>query len=208
MPEPLQMTTLPASTAAPTGRRARQRADTRERLFEASLAEFRECGVASAQIDRIARTAGVVRGTFYFHFPTKDDVLLELKHRMEHQILLRMRSFPNEVLPLDDYLRRVADALVEATSLVGSAEVLREALSLYVRRPDSQSVEGASLEEEVTRRFASAQQDGELRQDLSAQQIAVLFLTSTFGFFAHLEGDELRAALDSLVGVVGKGIRA
>ena len=47
-----------------------------------------------------------------------------------------------------------------------------------------------------------------LRQDLSAQQIAVLFLTSTFGFFAHLEGDELRAALDSLVGVVGKGIRA
>jgi len=207
MSEPLQ-TTLPASTAVPTGRRARQRADTRERLFEAALAEFRECGVSAAQIDRIARTAGVVRGTFYFHFPTKDDVLLELKHRMEHQVQSRMRVFRNGLVSLDDYLRQLADALIESTSLVGSAEVLREALSLYVRRPESPSPERASLEHEVIEHVAAAQRRGELRQDLSAEQIAVLFLTSTFGFFAHLEGAELRAALYSLVGVIGKGVRA
>jgi len=207
MSEPLP-STLPASTAAPTGRRARQRAATRERLFEASLAEFRECGVSASQIDRIARTAGVVRGTFYFHFPTKDDVLLELKHRMEHQALSRMRVFRNGFVPLDDYLRQLADALIESTSLVGSVEVLREALSLYVRRPDSQSPEGASLEQEVVNHVAGAQRRGEVRQDLSAEQIAVLFLTSTFGFFAHLEGTELRMALYALVGVIGNGIRA
>lgn len=201
-------TTLPARTEIPTGRRARQRADTRERLFEASLAEFRACGVASAQIDRIARAAGVVRGTFYFHFPTKDDVLLELKHRMEHDVLTRMKVFRNTPTPLPEYLRRLADALTEATGSVGSMEVLREALSLYIRLPESEPVDGTSLDEELEQHVAAAQRRGELRQDLSADQIATLFLTSTFGFFGQLEGDDLRTGLYALVDVIARGIRA
>ena len=43
MSEPLP-TTFPSVTRPPLGRRARQRADTRERLFEAALAEFRGSG--------------------------------------------------------------------------------------------------------------------------------------------------------------------
>ena len=58
MSQPLP-STLAVSTRPPTGRRARQRADTRERLFTAALAEFRSCGVAGAQIDRIAKAADV-----------------------------------------------------------------------------------------------------------------------------------------------------
>ena len=62
--------------ARPT-QRERQRAETRERLFQAALDEFRREGVAGARIERIASAVGVVRGTFYFHFPTKDHVLHE-----------------------------------------------------------------------------------------------------------------------------------
>ena len=61
--------------------RSRQRAETRERIFETALREFRDVGFAGAQIDRIAKKAGVARGTFYFHFPMKDDVMLELARR-------------------------------------------------------------------------------------------------------------------------------
>jgi AcrR family transcriptional regulator len=164
--------------------------------------------VAPAQIDRIARAAGVVRGTFYFHFPSKDDVLFELKHRMEYQALTRLRDFRHTEIPLSEYLLRLADALIETTSSVGSIELLRESLSLYMRRPDSEPLEEMSLDEEVALRIAAAQKRGELRQDLSADQIAVLFLTSTFGFFGQLEGEELRTALYSLVGIVAKGISA
>ena len=156
------------------------------------MEEFRRCGVAAAQIDRIARAAGVVRGTFYFHFPSKDDVLFELKHRMEHQALSRVRAFRSTEIPLTDYLLRLADALIEATSSVGSIELLRESLALYMRRPDSGPPEEVSLGEEVALRITAAQERGELRPDLSPDQIAVLFLTSTFGFFGQLEGDELR----------------
>ena len=200
--------TIPTPTRPPAGRRARQRADTRERLFEAALAEFRSCGVAAAQIDRIAKAAGVVRGTFYFHFPTKDDVLLELRRRMEHHVLVRVSALRLERPPLFDVLLRVSDALQDAVGSVGNADLVREALSLYVRLLEEPSEDGTSLAEEVTFHAAAAQERGELRSDLAADQIATLFLTSTFGFLARLEGPDLRNALYALAGVIARGIRA
>jgi AcrR family transcriptional regulator len=207
MSQPLP-TTLPASTRTPTGRRARQRADTREKLFEAALDEFRSCGVAAAQIDRIAKAAGVVRGTFYFHFPTKDDVLIELRRRIEHQVLIRVTELRLERPPLFDMLLRVADALQEAVSSIGGTELRREVLSLYVRRPDAQSEDGTSVQQDLAAQIDRAQQRGELRAELSADQIASLFLNSTFGSLTTLEGEDLRASLYSLVGVIARGIHA
>jgi len=200
-------TTLPSGTEAPVGRRARQRADTRERLFEAALDEFRSAGVASGQIDRIARAAGVVRGTFYFHFPTKDDVLIELKDRMEHQMLIRMSELRLRQPPLFEVLAHVADSLQEIVSSVGSTELLREMLSLYVRRPEVPCDDQPSVAEELEFHITAAKERGELREDLSTNQIALLFLTSTFGFVAGMEGDDLQTALHSLAGVVARGIR-
>jgi AcrR family transcriptional regulator len=57
-----------------------QRADARrnrESVLESARAEFAEHGL-DAQIDDIARGAGVGVGTVYRHFPTKDDLLQAL----------------------------------------------------------------------------------------------------------------------------------
>jgi len=60
-----------------TLRRA-QREVTRQRLEEAALAVFAEAGFSSATIDQIAARADVSRATFYFHFPSKVDVVAAL----------------------------------------------------------------------------------------------------------------------------------
>ncbi len=57
--------------------RVEQRARTRQRVYQAALDAFRRDGVDAARIDDIAQAAGVSHGTFYFHFPTKDDVLAQ-----------------------------------------------------------------------------------------------------------------------------------
>ncbi|QEC48524.1 TetR/AcrR family transcriptional regulator [Baekduia soli] len=49
----------------------------RERIVEAARGLFAECGQA-AQMDDIARAAGVGVGTVYRHFPTKDALIGEL----------------------------------------------------------------------------------------------------------------------------------
>ena len=59
---------------------ARER--TRRRIAEAARAEFLERGFDDAVIDGIAARAGVSRATFYTHFDSKIDVLVEVWHSL------------------------------------------------------------------------------------------------------------------------------
>lgn len=215
-PAPIQVEIgLPSISERPAGRRAQQRADTRERLFQCALDEFRRVGMAAAQIDRIAKAAGVVRGTFYFHFATKDHVLFELQRRVEHRTLRRVAALDADA-SLQAVLERTVDAIIEAVALANGGEVLREMMSLYVRHPgwqlEAQELapidRGPSLAEVLASHFETGQQRGEIRVDLSPSQISSLFLTSTFGFVSHHENDDLRELLGSLIDVLAKGIRA
>ena len=73
--------------------RAAQRLQTRQRVFDAAIAEFKRSGMAEADVGAIVAAAGVARGTFYFHFPTKEHVLLELERREEIRIAKELARF-------------------------------------------------------------------------------------------------------------------
>src|SRR6266700_3604353 len=74
------------------GREA-QRRQTRRSLYAVAVAEFKRTGMAAADVGVIAKEAGVARGTFYFHFPTKEHVLAELERREEARIAARLTRF-------------------------------------------------------------------------------------------------------------------
>lgn len=58
----------------PAGRREQKREATREHIIAAAAALFTERDYDSVTVEEIAERADVVRGTFYFHFPAKEDV--------------------------------------------------------------------------------------------------------------------------------------
>ena len=60
--------------------RTAQRVATRERLYEAAVAEFKRTGVSGADVGSIVAEAAVAHGTFFFHFPSKEHVVAELGH--------------------------------------------------------------------------------------------------------------------------------
>lgn len=66
--------------------REAKRLQTRERLMGAAIAEFARAGIAEADVSAIVAAAGVAHGTFFFHFPTKEHVLVELERREEKRI--------------------------------------------------------------------------------------------------------------------------
>src|SRR6202043_1828627 len=73
---------IPVTTEIQTPAEAERplRADARrnrERILESAKAVFAEFG-AEAQMDDVARQAGVGVGTVYRHFPTKEALLVEL----------------------------------------------------------------------------------------------------------------------------------
>lgn len=190
--------------------RARKRNETRERLFEASLREFREVGVAAAQIDRIAKSAGVARGTFYFHFGTKDDVLVELAQRISARIARRVAVLGETDASLRDLLRRVNDAVIDENARVGEADLLGDMLSLYVRRPmDMQDLSHnvPSLADELACHLQRATDRGEMKSSLPPEQVAMIYMSSLFGICTRIpQGEELRRACDALVELLIEGL--
>src|SRR3954453_4170590 len=95
--------------------REARRLQTRERILGAAIDEFKHSGMTGAEVSAIVAAAGVAHGTFFFHFPSKEHVLLELESREEQRIANQFAKF----LDTDHDL---AGALHEAVQLVSGLE--------------------------------------------------------------------------------------
>src|ERR1700756_1299760 len=91
--------------------RETKRLQTRERLMGAAIAEFKRSGLAAADVGAIVTAAGVAHGTFFFHFPTKEHVLLELEQREEERIAKQLERYV-------DATRDLSSTMEEAVRLI------------------------------------------------------------------------------------------
>jgi AcrR family transcriptional regulator len=67
-------------------RRARKKAETRERIVAAGLEVFARKGIVAATIDEIAFAADVGKGTIYNYFRTKEDIVVAFLVSVEHDV--------------------------------------------------------------------------------------------------------------------------
>ena len=196
---------------SPRGRaRDGRRTETHERLFAVSLREFQRVGVAAAQIEQIAKAAGVPRGTFYFHFPTKDDVLIELAHRINERVAHRLRALGESDPSIRDLLTLIDDAISDEHGRVGEAHLLADMFSLYTRRPldvldPIRNV--PTLSPVLARYLREAADRAGLGEGLDLEALSVVFIASLFGLYMRIPpGRELRSASEALVDVFVRGL--
>ena len=116
-----------SKTAAP---RTRNGPRTRERLLGAALVEFQRAGMAAADTGAIVSAAGVAHGTFFFHFPTKEHVLLELEKREEVRIAGELNRYFERSHSVRDTLAETLRVLVELERRLGSA-LFKDFLALH-----------------------------------------------------------------------------
>jgi AcrR family transcriptional regulator len=76
----------------PTERTEARRAEVRERIAEAALAQLAEGGYASASVQAVAERAGVATGSVYRHFPSKRDLFTEVFRRASGRELGLLRD--------------------------------------------------------------------------------------------------------------------
>lgn len=92
--------------------RDRQRQETHRKVYESALAIFRRDGVDQSRIDDITQLAGVSRGTFYFHFPSKDDVLNELMRESQMGVVARLDAV-DEATAITEVLELIAMTIAD-----------------------------------------------------------------------------------------------
>jgi len=161
--------------------REAKRLQTRERLLGAATAEFKRTGMAQADVGAIVAAAGVAHGTFFFHFPTKEHVLLELERREEERIAKQFRRHLTTRHELSEDLAEAARMVMDLETRLGGA-LFRDFLALHFSptRPSAEGGEHHPLIVLVAERIEGARERGEVDDDVVAMNSAVFFLLGLY----------------------------
>ncbi|MDM4140755.1 MULTISPECIES: TetR family transcriptional regulator [Mycobacterium] len=193
----------PSATGSPGGSvREARRLQTRARLFDAALAEISRRGVAAADVSAIVAAADVARGTFYFHFPTKEHVLIEAERVEETRIISELGDAKGD---LASVLSQLVHHVLSAETRLGEA-VFRDMLGLHFSsaRPVEDELAQHPLGQHLVGVIARAQDAGRVDPDVDAAELATFFLTGLFALLAT--GAHDAALLNRYVTTIVKGM--
>jgi AcrR family transcriptional regulator len=150
-------------------------------VLGAAIEEFQRAGTSSADINAIVEAAGVSRSTFYFHFPTKEHVLLELIRGDEDRLaeeLSRLLDTPHDLPAVLNEIIRLVLALEKQWGLA----LFRDVTSLYFSPTLPQEENWLQhptfvlLAAEIER----SRHRGELYDDVDAYSSAAFFLVGLY----------------------------
>ncbi|MEZ0339166.1 TetR/AcrR family transcriptional regulator [Mycobacterium sp. pV006] len=169
---------LVAETAT---RRDVQRQLTRERLLDAAVVEFQRSGTHAADINAIVKAAGVARSTFYFHFPTKEHVLLELIRRDEVQVANELGRFLDTPHDLPSVLTTIVQLVLDLESRWGSG-LFHDVIGLYFSpaHPERKQWANHPLFVLLAAEIERARIRGELYDDVDVYHSAAFFLLGVY----------------------------
>ena len=190
--------------------RDKQREETRRKLYLAALEVFRRDGFSGCRIDDIAQKAEVSRAAFYFHFPTKDDVLLELVREAQAPIAAALTE-----LPAETSLERALEVIVEAMSKFWEKEpkLLVDALTTSLRHHAMvMDREAEPVRLLAAGYFQRAAEKGELSKVIAPEVLSDFFLVNCFttmlAWSANPSGMTLDAMLKGVIQLFLHGAKA
>lgn len=186
------------------GVRETQRLETRARLFDAAVTEIKRSGLAGADISAIVANAGVARGTFYFHFPTKEHVVVELERNEEARIVAELDARTEN---LSSLLNQLVRHVLDAEKRLGPV-VFRDMLGLHFSssRPLDDALGEHPLAEFVIDAIASAQAAGHVQRDADAGELGVIFMTGLFALLSTADAATRATILDRYVKTLVQGM--
>jgi len=198
--------------SSPHSRRTRRGLELRDRLFHSALTLFTKKGYAETTVEDITEAADLGKGTFFNYFPSKEHVLLGFAEMQ----LAKLKTIVGEIrasgLPMQDGLRGMVHRMTEAP--IQNPEVVRALLQAHLSSPvvreevfrihrEHQKIIGGLLR--------LGQEQGEIRRDLPAEEIAQILRQMIFGtlLFWSLVGDaSLAERIEQSLNLLWGGIAA
>ncbi|RAV08409.1 TetR/AcrR family transcriptional regulator [Mycolicibacterium sp. GF69] len=188
--------------------REARRLQTRERILDAATAEFKRSGMAGADVNVIVAAAGVAHGTFFFHFPSKEHVLLELERREEARIAAEFAGFLDQRHDLMTTLTEIVDLVLGLEQRFGPI-LFKEVLALHFSptRPHKDEWTDHPVIVLLVRELERARGDGEVHPEVDAFYSATFFLLGIYGVLTTTDNTGTRdAMLAKLVSTAIRGL--
>ncbi|HMD46044.1 MAG TPA: helix-turn-helix domain-containing protein [Acidimicrobiales bacterium] len=176
---------------------------TRRALVRAALALWTERGfdrgLEETTVEEIARAAGVTKGTFYFHFAHKEDILLELGWGTAEALYEEAADGVARERPADEVIDALLVRLAQRAEAVPRVAVART-VAEFVRRPrtDDGDARHFALRRGFTVALDLGQDQGFVPADADTAEIAVMIeVLAMDTLLSWARGDH-----DSLLGVL------
>lgn len=188
--------------------REARRLQTRERILAAAITEFTRAGMAGADVNSIAKAAEVAHGTFFFHFPSKEHVLLELERREESRIADEFAGFLQQRHDLAATLTELVDLVTGLEQRFGPI-LFKELLALHFSptRPHKDEWTDHPVIVLLVRELERARGDGEVHLEVDAFYSATFFLLGIYGVLTTTDNPGTRdTMLTKLVATAVHGL--
>jgi len=194
----------------PSNRRERRSVELRERIFRAALNLFAKQGFAETTVEDITNAADVGKGTFFNYFPSKDHILLVFAEMQIGRLRLAVEEARRTSMPMQQFMRTLVGLMTQEPAR--NPDIVRVLLLAFL---SNYKVRGAmlDLQDRVLTFHAEmiqiGQERGEIRSDLPAADIALVFRQTIFGTLLiwSLYGDSsLQARMDSAFEIIWSGL--
>ena len=157
-------------------------AEIRERLFRSALSLFAKKGFAETTVEDITEAADVGKGTFFNYFPSKDHILIAFGEMQLGKLEAAIAEARRTQEPIPRFLRALVDRMTQEP--VRNPEIIRAILQAYLSTTPVREAM-LDLQKRVqglhTELMKLGQQQGEIRNDLPAEEIAYVFRQTIFG---------------------------
>jgi AcrR family transcriptional regulator len=196
-------------------RRDRKRAETRERIHEAAMFLIGEHGFDQVTIEMITERADVAKGTFFNYFASKEAVVEDFfQSQMERATDAIEDTFESE-RPLKpwDLIVKVIHIIADRDTRTKNLTLALLALSLTNPEVRAACCKVSDNGRETGRfMIEQAQAAGDIRSDLSPDEVSNLIISSYFAVLRDwacdmTETDDIHIELDRRLKLIHEGLR-
>ncbi|WP_418301481.1 TetR/AcrR family transcriptional regulator [Lysinibacillus fusiformis] len=194
--------------------RQKKALETRDKLLKTSLDLFNKFGFEHVTVEQITKACHVSKGTFYTHFPSKYDVILEKFKELDHFYSTVEKNI-NRTLPASEKILLVYQEQMKYLTNVVGKDLLRTVYTAAMTNQVKQDHYLINPERKIFQimntYIEEGLQQGELRHDLSATEIQAIIQrcmrANVYDWLIHGEDFDLATEMNQFTAIVLNGLK-
>lgn len=194
--------------------RQKKALETRANLLKKSLDLFNKYGFEHVSVEQITKACNVSKGTFYTHFPSKYDVILEKFKELDDFYSTVEKNIDSTLPASEKILNIYKEQMLYLSNVVGK-DLLRTVYTAAMTNQVEQDHYLISPERKIFQilntYIEEGVRQGEFREDLELVQMQAIIQrcmrANVYDWLIHNEEFDLAAEMNTFTGVVLNGMK-